>query len=124
MVPKIAFTYVDVRDLAELHVKALTQSGAEGKRFVAALAEPMSYVDMAKYLNELGYDGPSTRLAPNFLIRFASLFDGEAKGGLGFLDLALRADNKSTLETFDWKPRSIRQSVKDTAEVLTALKPI
>ena len=40
MIPDMAMGMVDVRDVAKLHVAAMTKSGASGKRFIACTAEP------------------------------------------------------------------------------------
>lgn len=121
MVPRMAFPMVDVRDVAELHVRALTEPKAAGQRFIAAMAEPNGFVTAARILNEAGYDGPSTRVAPGFLLRFLALFDREAKGMVGMLGMELTADNSTTRTLFDWTPRPFEESVLDTAKKVSSL---
>lgn len=121
MVPRMAFPMVDVRDVATLHVRALTEPDAAGQRLIAATAEPNGFETAAQILNDAGYEGPSTRVAPDFVLRIAALFDREAKGMTGMLGMRLSADNSKTRALFDWTPRPFKQSVLDTAEKVSSL---
>jgi dihydroflavonol-4-reductase len=122
MVPNAAFPMVDVRDVAKLHVQALTLSEAKGKRIIAASAEPSGFVSAAQFLKDEGYKGPSTRIAPNFLLRLMAKFDREAKGMLGLLDMNLSSDNSETRNLFGWTPISLKQSVLDSAAAVKAIQ--
>lgn len=121
MVPNAAFPMVDVRDVALLHVQALEKPGAAGKRMIAASAKPQGFAGIAQMLKDEGYKGPSARIAPNFMLRLMALFDREAKGMLGFLDVNIHADNSQTHTVFDWTPRSLRESVLDSARAVKAI---
>lgn len=48
--PRTHLSVVDVRDLADLHLRAMTDPAARGERFLAVSGEPMALVDMAKLL--------------------------------------------------------------------------
>lgn len=122
MVPNAAFPMVDVRDVATLHVQAMTLPEAKGQRFIAAHRKPFSFSRVAKTLNDAGHKGPSTRIAPSFLLRFMSLFDREAKGMIGFLGMELEADNSATRDVFNWTPLDLEQSVLDSAEAVLVLQ--
>ncbi len=124
MVPNSAFPMVDVRDVARLHVAALKEKKAANQRFIAAESEPRSFQEIGAMLNKLGYTGPSTRLAPNILLKFLSCFDREAAGMLGFLDMKISADNSATKEVFTWEPIPFEQSMKDTATFIEGLIPV
>lgn len=118
LVPQAAFPMVDVRDVAKIHLEAMTHEKAVGKRIIAALTEPVSFVDMAKELKASGYKQVGTRQAPNLLIRLLSLFDREAKGLVGMLNMNVRSDNSLPRKLFNWKPISIQKSVQDTAAAI------
>ncbi|MCC4799365.1 SDR family oxidoreductase [Enterovibrio norvegicus] len=122
LVPNIAFPMVDVRDLAVLHVQAMITPKANGKRILAAGSAPSSFAEMAQILKDEGYKGPSTRIAPDFFLRFMSLFDREAKGMLGMLGMNLSADNAATRSLFGWTPRSVKQSIQDTAKAVSLIQ--
>ena len=122
MVPNGAFPMVDVRDVSKLHVQALAIPQAVGKRIIVSRTEPVGLTSVAQFLKDAGYKGPSTRIAPNFLLRLMAKFDREAKGLLTFLDMNLSADISETRDLFGWKPIHIKQSILDTAIAIKAIK--
>ena len=124
LVPDAAFPMVDVRDVAKLHVAALKIEKAANQRFIAAESKPRSFQEIGAILNKLGYTGPSTRLAPNLLLKLLSYFDREAEGMLGFLGMKVYADNSATKEVFNWEPLPFKQSIKDTATFIESLIPV
>ena len=122
MVPNAAFPMVDVRDVAKLHVQALSLPKGAGIRFIAASAEPNGFQSAAQFLKDEGYKGPSTRIAPNFLLRFVANFDREAKGMLALLGMNLSCDNSQTRELFNWEPIPFKQSVLESAAAVKAIQ--
>jgi len=69
--PRLGFWIVDVRDLADLHIRAMTAAAAAGQRFIAA-GEFMWMEGMAKTLRaQLGEQGAKvpTRRLPDFVVR-------------------------------------------------------
>lgn len=122
LIPNIAIPMVDVRDLAVLHVQAMITPDAKNKRIIAAASAPSSFADVAQILKDEGFKGPSTRIAPDFFLRFMSLFDREAKGMLGMLGMNLSANNTATRAMFDWTPRSVKQSIQDTAKAVRLIQ--
>ena len=85
-VPKLGFSFVDVRDVADLHRLAMTAPEAGGERFIAVerflwMAEVGAV--LRERLGERARKVP-TRTVPNFLVRGMSLFDRQrALGRLG-----------------------------------------
>ncbi|MEZ8142274.1 NAD-dependent epimerase [Enterovibrio norvegicus FF-33] len=122
LVPNFAFPMVDVRDVAKIHVEALTNTEANGKRIIVATAEAHSFLEIAQILKNEGYKGPSTRKAPDFLLRITSIFDREAKGMLGMLGMNIQANNTETRTLFNWTPRTMKESVLDTAKSIKAIQ--
>lgn len=122
MMANIAMPMGDVRDVAKLHVQAMTTPDAAGKRIIASAAEPSKLVEIAQILKSEGYKGPSTRVAPNILLRIMSLFDREAKGMVGMLGMNLHADNAQTRSLFNWTPRPFSESVLDAAAAVKAIQ--
>jgi len=120
MIPDVAMGMIDVRDVARLHVNALTALGVAGKRFIAASAEPVSMETMATALRSAGYDNVPSRKAPSFMLRFAGLFDREARGMLPFLGQRAVLDNRATFELLGWKPTPIETSFKEMARALSS----
>ena len=121
LLPSFVFPLVDVRDVATLHVQAMITPDVVGKRIVASPSKGSSFVEVAQILKENGYKGPSTRVAPDFLLRFMSLFDREAQGMLGLLGMDLHADNAQTRTLFNWTPIPLKDSVLDSAAAVKAI---
>jgi len=90
----MAMGMVDVRDVAKLHVAAMTASGAAGKRFIACTAEPISMATVAQVLRDAGYKKAPSMKAPTFLLKFMSKFDPEAKGMLPFIGRKASYENQ------------------------------
>ena len=115
MIPKFSINMSDVRDVAKIHVLALENKNANGKRFIVTTVKPYSFQELAQILKSNGYDKVSTKLAPNFLLKFIGNFDREARSMRAFIGKTYNGDVSSTIETFDWKPISIEKTVLDTA---------
>jgi dihydroflavonol-4-reductase len=75
MLPPMGLPVVDVRDVAEMHLRALQRPETEGRRYIAASGS-MAFVDMGRAL-KAGYPTRRipTREAPKAIVRFLSLFD-------------------------------------------------
>ena len=119
MIPDVAMGMIDVRDVARLHVKAMTASGAEGKRFIAASAEPIEMATIAAILKKAGYSKVPSLRAPSMLLRIMSLVDREAKGMIPFLGQRAAFDNQATFEVLDWRPTPIENSIKEMATAIS-----
>ena len=114
MVPRSAINMSDVRDVAKIHVLALENENANGKRFIVATEKAHKFQEIAQHIKSNGYDKVSTRLAPNFLLNFIGNFDREARSMKAFIGKTYDGDISSTMETFDWKPISLEKTVLDT----------
>ena len=122
LVPNTAFPAVDVRDVALLHVKALTHPDVVGKRIIASSSESHGFAEVAQILKNEGYKGPSTRVAPDLMLRIAAIFDREAQGMLGYLDIHVIADNSATRQLFDWRPIPFKKMVLDSAATVKRIQ--
>ena len=116
MVPKAAINMSDVRDVAKIHVLALENKNANGKRFIVTTDKPYKFQEVAQILKSNGYDKVGTMEAPNLFLKFLSNFDKEAKSMRPFIGKTYNADVTSTSDTFNWKPIDINKTVLDTAK--------
>lgn len=116
LLPKFSINLSDVRDVANIHVQALENKKANGKRFIVSTEKAHEAAEMARILKLNGYDKVSTKLAPNFLLKFLAKFDNELKGMLPFVGNTFNGDISETLNTFDWKPIALKKTVLDTAK--------
>jgi dihydroflavonol-4-reductase len=116
MVPRSAINMSDVRDVAKIHVLALENENANGKRFIVATEKAHKFQEIAQHIKSNGYDKVSTRLAPNFLLNFIGNFDREARSMKAFIGKTYDGDISLTMETFNWKPISLEKTVMDTVK--------
>ena len=119
--PQLDFGVVDVRDVADLHIRAMTHPAAKGERFLAVAGDFMSMVDIAKVLkNRLGALAKRvpTRRLPNWLVRIASIRDPAVKQILPELGKKKNATSEKAKAVLGWTPRSREEAVVATAESL------
>ena len=75
--PRLGFSLVDVRDVADLEIRAMTAPEAGGERFIAT-TKFLWMAEIGEVLRERLGDAASkvpTRKVPNFLVRAMALFD-------------------------------------------------
>ena len=122
--PQIYFGAVDVRDVADLHIRAMTSPAAKGERFLAVAGDFMSLLDIAKVLkNRMGVSAKRvpTRQLPNWLVRLAALRDPAVKQILPELGKRKNGTNEKARRILGWAPRSNEESIVATAESLVRL---
>jgi nucleoside-diphosphate-sugar epimerase len=122
--PQLYFGVVDVRDVADLHLRAMTDPAAKGERFIAVSGDVMSMLDIAHALKaRLGEKANKvpTRLIPNFVVRVVAMFSPELRTLLPLLGKIRRATSAKAQRVLGWKPRSREDAVVATAESLIAL---
>ena len=119
LVPDICVGFIDVRDVAKLHVAAMTAVGAVGKRFIASSDEPLHFKEVTGILKNAGYKKASTRQAPKFLLKIMSLFDDQVKGLLPMVGERQTVANEETYEVLGWEPTPMDQSLIETAESIS-----
>ena len=115
-IPDIALGMADVRDVAEMHVAAITAPKAPGERFIVASEKPISMMHVAQTLKDSGYSKVSTRKVPKFLVQVLALFDKDAKGMLSFIGKKVNCDNQMTKDILGWSPTPIEKSLLDMAK--------
>ena len=122
--PRLYFGIVDVRDVADLHIRAMTHPAANGERFLAVAGDCMSILDIAKILRvSLGQAGkkvPRFQL-PDWLVRIAALRDPAVKSILPELGKIKNSSNEKAKRVLGWTPRSNEQSIVAGAESLMRL---
>jgi nucleoside-diphosphate-sugar epimerase len=122
--PKLNFGVVDVRDVAELHVRAMHHPAAKGERFLAVAGDFMSILGIARVLKarmgEAARRVP-TRELPNWLVRLAALGDPALKQLVPELGKRKNGTNEKARRVLGWAPRSSEDAVAATAESLVRL---
>jgi nucleoside-diphosphate-sugar epimerase len=120
--PRLGFNIVDVRDVADLHIRAMTDPAAAGQRFIAA-GDFAWMADIAAILRaRLGAAAAKvpTARAPDLLLHLVALFDRDLKAvtpGLGRRRAFTSAKAQSVL---GWAPRPLETTILDCANSLIA----
>jgi nucleoside-diphosphate-sugar epimerase len=106
-VPNIPFSIVDVRDLADLHIRAMTNPNAKGQRFIAMAGGKISMPDIARLLkNKMPEVAKkvSTRILPDWVIYAAALFNGQAKQAAHLLKIVRNTSSANAARVLGWRP--------------------
>lgn len=118
MLPRFGFNSVDVRDVAELHVKALTDKDCIGQRVMG--------VDQFTWFSDMAGDIKAafptrkikTRVAPDFVVKILGLFDPAIRGIIPQLGISQKTDNSRAKALLGRDLRNVRESVVETARDL------
>lgn len=122
--PRTWFGLVDVRDVADLHVRAMTSPAAKGERFIATGGDFLSVIEMARILRAeagpLGKKAPSWQM-PDWLVRLMALFMPAARATVPELGKMKNATSAKARRVLGWTPRTPREAILASAESLVAL---
>jgi dihydroflavonol-4-reductase len=121
--PRLGFGIVDVRDVADLHVRVLNAPDMAGERFVCS--GPFYMMDeVGRVLRDrLGSEARKvpTRKLPDFVVRLFALFDPVVRQVTGELGKIRDGDSTHACEVLGWKMRPAEESIVDTARSLIDL---
>ena len=118
--PRLGFGVVDVRDVADLHVLAMTTPGLDGERFIAQ-GKFMWMRDVAEVLKAgLGSKAHRvpTRGLPDWLLKFLANFDATVRMIVPELGRRRDASAAHALERLGWKTRDETATILDCAHSL------
>lgn len=118
--PRLGFTFVDVRDVADLHMRAITMPEAGGQRFIAS-ARFLWMSEVGQILRErLGADAAKvpTRTIPNWVVRAMARFDPGLRTVAGDLGQHVEYSNEKARTRLGWSPRPIEDTIVECARSL------
>jgi nucleoside-diphosphate-sugar epimerase len=118
--PRLGFSFVDVRDVAALHVSAMTAPEAGGQRLIAA-GPFLWFADVAAILREqLGPEAAKVprRRVPDLVVRALALFDPEVRSVVGELGHKTTYSLENAKRRTGWAPRPIEQTIAECARSL------
>jgi len=122
--PRLSFGVVDVRDVVDLHLRAMTDPAAKGERFLAVAGESISMLEMALILKRrMGAAAkrvPTGQL-PDWLLRTIAVFDPTVRQIVPELGKVKNASNEKARRVLGWSPRSNEEAIVATAESLVRL---
>jgi dihydroflavonol-4-reductase len=123
-VPRIYFGLVDVRDVADLHLRAMTSPKAKGERFLAVSGETMSVRQIARVLRaRLGSKARRVPRfqAPDWLVRFAARRSPLLGAVVPMLGKVRHSTSAKAQNVLGWRPRGNEEMIVATAESLIRL---
>ena len=119
--PRLWFGVVDVRDVADLHLRAMTHPAAKGERFLAVAGDFLRIVEIARILKRrlgpLARRVP-TREFPDVLVRIGALFAPAMRQMLLEVGKVKNATSAKAKRVLGWSPRSAEEALVATAESL------
>jgi nucleoside-diphosphate-sugar epimerase len=122
--PKLSFGVVDVRDVADLHVRAMTHPAAAGERFIAVSGDFLRLSQIAALMKEgLGETARKVRTfeLPNWVVRIAALRDASVRDFVPELGKKKNATAEKARRLLGWNPRPPRETLVATGESLRRL---
>jgi dihydroflavonol-4-reductase len=122
--PKLRFGVVDVRDVVDLHLRAMTDPAANGERFLAVAGDFMRVQEMALALKSRLGDAARkvpTRELPSWLVKLVALGDATVRQIVPDLDKFKNASADKARRMLGWSPRGNADALVATAESLLRL---
>jgi dihydroflavonol-4-reductase len=118
--PRIGFNVVDVRDVASMHVDAMTAPEAGGERFIA-VARFLWMTEVAAILRDrLGEEASKVprRRIPDLAVRAMALFDPSVRSILGDLGKKVELSSEKARTRLGWSPHPVEDTVAECARSL------
>ncbi|MGV3549583.1 SDR family oxidoreductase [Rhizobium sp.] len=115
---------VDVRDVADLHLRAMTDPAAKGERFLATVGKSMWMIEVAELLKQHFGDRAakvSTEVWPDERVRVAGETNAQLKAVVPLLNYDMNAIGEKAEKLLGWAPRSREEAIIDAAESLFRL---
>ena len=123
-IPDAATNAVDVRDVAALHLAAMTHPDAVGERFLAVAGDPVPFRELAVLLREKLGDAARhvpTRAVPSWVVRIAARFNPDVRAVLPQLGRRPYASHAKAERMLGWHPRTNEEAILASAESLVRL---
>jgi nucleoside-diphosphate-sugar epimerase len=118
--PRLGFTFVDVRDVADLQIRAMAAPEAGGERFIAT-GDFLWMTEVAEILRDrlgAGAAKVPSRTVPNLLVRAMALFDPGLRSVAGELGHKTTYSADKAKERLGWTPRPVEETIVDCAQSL------
>jgi dihydroflavonol-4-reductase len=119
--PRIGFSVVDVRDVADLQIRAMTAPEAGGERFIA-VARFQWMADIAAVMRErLGPAAAKVpaRGVPNLVVRLMGIFDPSVRSVAKQLGEKVEMTSAKAESVLGWSPRPVEETIVDCARSLS-----
>ncbi len=124
VVPQVDSGYVDVRDVASLHLLAMMTPAAANQRFLATTGETLSMLDVANILRA-HFPAFATRLPqreiPTEELKLAAQSEPMLKIVASVAGTYAETSNAKAMTLLNWRPRSAETAIVATAQSMIAL---
>src|SRR3954454_15386436 len=124
--PRIGFSIVDVRDVADLHIRAMTTPEAGGERFIAVARFQWLSEVAAVLRDRLGPDAAKVpkRNVPDLVVRAMGIFDSGVRSIAGQLGRKVEMSSAKAEDRLGWSPRPVEDTVADCGRSLVSEKVV
>ncbi len=122
--PAVNSGFVDVRDVADLHLRAMTSSAANGERFLAIAGRSLWLREVAEILRRhLGQAASkvSTEDIPNAVVQAGAATNPALRALVPFLGVNMNATSEKAIRVLGWAPRPVEEAIVASAESLISL---
>jgi nucleoside-diphosphate-sugar epimerase len=106
-IPNIPLNVVDVRDVADLHIRAMVTPGANGQRFIATANGQISLPQIAVLLKssrpQVSGRVPE-KVMPGWVLKLAAVFNHQAKEALVLIAMNRNVSNAKAKKILGWQP--------------------
>jgi nucleoside-diphosphate-sugar epimerase len=123
-VPKVDSGYVDVRDVASLHLLAMTKPEAAGQRFLATTGETYSMLDVANILRTAYPDFAArlpTKTVPTTVLKAAAKANPMLRMVASVAGTYAETSAEKAKTVLGWQPRSAKTAILATAQSMLDL---
>lgn len=119
-VPDLPFPMADVRDVAAIHLAAMSSGNTGLSRYLVSFTtDPQQFPDIASILRSHGHKKAPRLRIPLSVLRILARFNPEIRTLVTSTDgLSMKLDTSATIKDFGWEPIPFEKSVLDTAHAL------
>ncbi|WP_398491924.1 SDR family oxidoreductase [Variovorax sp.] len=117
--PNLFIPIVDVRDVADAHILAMTYPGAAGERFLLSNGRALAMREIGAIVKAaLGESAKRvpTRTIPDLVLRAVALFNAELRPFIPDLGHAKKTSNEKARQVLGWTPRDAREAIVAAAK--------
>jgi dihydroflavonol-4-reductase len=122
--PRVYFGVVDVRDVVDLHIRAMTAPNAKGERFLAVADHSLSMLEVAKALRDQLGEGASRapqRQMPDWVVRALAIVKPELRQVVPQLGKMRLASSAKARRMLGWCPRTSEEAIAASGQSLLHL---
>ncbi|MEV4825677.1 NAD-dependent epimerase/dehydratase family protein [Micromonospora sp. NPDC049274] len=124
VVPRMYFGVVDVRDVVDLHLRAMLNPAAAGERFIGVGGPSISFLDLAgmlaRHLPSLADRVPARELTDDE-VREAAKTEPALRDAAALRGQVPVISNDKARNVLGWQPRPVQTTITDTADSLIKL---